>query len=156
MFAPKKILVPTDFSEFSDNALAEAVDIASQYNSIIYLLHVVGLVRQCSVDYCLSADMVEEIRSETIRSAQNMIRGQVERVGNEKKVEIVPDIREAASAYEEILQEQKAKGIDLIVIASHGKTGMLNYLMGSVADKVTKGATCPVYMVKSPKSGSGI
>jgi nucleotide-binding universal stress UspA family protein len=40
MFAPKNILVPTDFSEHSDRALKQAVDIASEHNSKIYLLHV--------------------------------------------------------------------------------------------------------------------
>jgi nucleotide-binding universal stress UspA family protein len=46
------------------------------------------------------------------------------------------------------LSEQKAKKIDLIVIASHGKTGFLKQLMGSVADKVVKGSKCPVIVVE--------
>jgi universal stress protein A len=151
MFAPKKILVPTDFSEFSDNALTEAIDIASQHDSTIYLLHVVGVVQQCSVDYCLPPDMVEDVRRETIRFAQEMIMKQVEKTANPGKVRIMTDVREASSAFDEILREQKSTDVDLIVIASHGKTGMLSHLFGSVADKVTKGASCPVYVVKRPK-----
>jgi nucleotide-binding universal stress UspA family protein len=51
--------------------------------------------------------------------------------------------------YEEILKDQMEKNIDLIVIASHGTTGLLNYFMGSVADKVTKGAKCPVLLLRN-------
>jgi universal stress protein A len=151
MFAPKKILVPTDFSEFSDNALAQAVDIAKQYKSTIYLLHVLGILRQCTYDYCMPADTLEEVRSESAKSAQEMMQKQVEKVGKKKEIEIVTDIREGVSTYEEILNEQKTRGVDLIVIASHGKTGLLHHLIGSVADKVTRGATCPVYLVRGPK-----
>jgi len=46
------------------------------------------------------------------------------------------------------LKEQQDKGIDLIVIASHGKTGLLKNLVGSVANKVIKGSKCPVMVVK--------
>jgi len=150
MFAPKKILVPTDFSEFSDNALAEAVDIARQYESTIYLLHVFGLVQQCFDNYCMSADILENLRREGLSYANEMIRQQIEKTGKTDKIDIVTDIIEGSPAYEEILNEQRAKGIDLIVIASHGKTGLLHHF-GSVADKVTRGATCPVYLVKGSK-----
>ncbi len=95
MFAPKKILVPTDFSEFSDNALAHAVDIAGQHKSTIYLLHVLGVLRQCASEYCLPADTFEDIRKESIRFAQEMIQKQVEKVGKTDGIEIITDVREA-------------------------------------------------------------
>ncbi len=151
MFAPKKILVPTDFSEFSDKALAHAVDIAKQHNSTIYLLHVIGLLRQCAADYCIPDDAMEVMRRESSRFAREMIAQQVEKVGKTDGVEIITDIREGAPTYEEILKEQRARDVDLIVIASHGKTGLLDHLMGSVADKVTRGATCPVFLIRGPK-----
>lgn len=80
-----------------------------------------------------------------------MIQQQVEKIGKPNGIEIVTDIREGIPVYEKILEEQKAKDIDLIVIASHGTTGLLHHLIGSVADKVTKSATCPVYLVRGPK-----
>jgi len=148
MFAPKKILVPTDFSEFSDNALAQAVDIARWQKSTIYLFHV--LVVQ-AYDYYIPGDILADIRRESIKAAREMIGKQVEKVGKPKDIEIVTDIREGIPVYEVILEEQKAKGIDLIIIASHGTTGLLHHLIGSVADKVTKSATCPVYLVRGLK-----
>lgn len=64
-----------------------------------------------------------------------------------KKVKVLFDIKKGMPA-ETILREEKAKKIDLIVIASHGKSGILKQLIGSVADKVVKGAKCPVVVVK--------
>ena len=148
MFAPKKILVPTDFSEFSDNALAQAVNIARWQKSTIYLFHV--LVIQ-SYSYYVPGKILEDIRRESLKAAHEMIRKQVKKIGKPNDIEIVTEIREGIPVYEEILQEQKAKDIDLIVIASHGTTGLLHHLIGSVADKVTKSATCPVYLVRGPK-----
>jgi nucleotide-binding universal stress UspA family protein len=148
MFAPKKILVPTDFSEFSDDALSDAIDIAAQYKAAIYLLHVLGVVQQCSVDYCLPYEAVEAVRGEAIQSAKNMMEKQIERVKKAGGIEIETDIVEGRSVSEEILHVQKTKDVDLIVIASHGRSGLLHHLLGSVADKVTRGATCPVYLVR--------
>jgi len=94
MFAPKNILVPTDFSEHSDRALAEAVDIARQHKARIYLLHVLGVVRQCVSDYCMPADLLEDVREEAMRSTREMIRSQIEKVGPPTDTEIIPDIGE--------------------------------------------------------------
>ncbi|MCK9197822.1 MAG: universal stress protein, partial [Syntrophales bacterium] len=68
-------------------------------------------------------------------------------IGEAKKLKIVFDVKNGNPA-EVILTEQQEKKIDLIVIASHGKTGLLKQLMGSVADKVVKGSKCPVIVVK--------
>ena len=54
MFAPKTILVPTDFSKFSDIALEHAVDIAKMQKATIELPHVIGIVQTCPVDYCIT------------------------------------------------------------------------------------------------------
>lgn len=148
MFAPKKILVSTDFSEFSDDALSDAIDIAAQYKAAIYLLHVLDVVQQCSVDYCLPFEAVEAVRREAIKSAKDMMERQIERVKKAGGIEIETDIVEGRSVSEEILHVQKTKDVDLIVIASHGRSGLLHHLLGSVADKVTRGATCPVYLVR--------
>jgi universal stress protein A len=150
MFGPKKILVPTDFSEFSDDALAEAIDIALQYDSTIYLMHIVALVYQCSVDYCLSGAAVDSIREAVMTSAQEMTDRQIEKVGKGKRVKIVTLIREASPVYQEIVREQMNNDIDLVVIASHGKSGVVGHVLGNVADRVMENATCPVYVIKRP------
>jgi nucleotide-binding universal stress UspA family protein len=73
--------------------------------------------------------------------------GGVKRVVKSKDVHIISEVQEGVP-YEEIVKEQKAKKVDLIVIASHGRTGLLSHLIGSVAEKVARSATCLVLLVR--------
>jgi len=148
MFAPKNILVPTDFSKYSDAALKKAIDIAIQHDTKIYLLHVIDeQIHQCAVDYCLSYEVVKQLEKESLKASKDKLKKEADAIVKAKKIKVVFDVKNGVPS-EVILSEQKAKKIDLIVIASHGKTGLLKQLMGSVADKVVKGAKCPVIVVK--------
>jgi nucleotide-binding universal stress UspA family protein len=144
MFAPKNILVPTDFSSASDKALKRAVDIASQHKSKIYVLHVVDEIMQCAVDYCLDISVVKQVEKQSLKFAQEKLRKMVKALP--KGIQVAVDIK-MGDTYETILKEQQRKRIDLIVIASRGKKGLIHHL-GSVADKVMRGAKCPVLLVK--------
>ncbi len=146
MFAPKSILVPTDFSGYSDKALKEAVDIAVQNKSKIYLLHVIDEIAQCSVDYCLDTAVVAQLEEQSRKFAEEKPQKEVAAIGASKDIEIVFDIRKGDAA-EVIVAEQKDKGIDLIVIASHGKKGILTRL-GSVYERVLREAKGHVMLVK--------
>jgi nucleotide-binding universal stress UspA family protein len=150
MFAPKKILVPTDFSVYSDNALKQAIDIAKQNKAKIYLFHAVDDgFQQCAVDYCIDEGSVQKILKDSIKNAKEKLQQESKKViDNNSSIEIVYDARRGIP-YEEILKEQEEKGIDLIIIASHGKTGILKNLLGSVVDKVIKRAKCQVLLVRS-------
>ncbi len=150
MFAPKKILVPTDFSAYADNALRQAIDIAKQNKAKIYLLHVIDDgFQQCAVDYCLNEGDVQKILKDSIKNAKDRLQQEAKKVtDNNSSIEIVYDARRGIS-YEEILKEQEEKGIDLIVIASHGKTGILKNMLGGVVDKVMKRSKCQVLLVRS-------
>ncbi len=149
MFAPKNILVPTDFSEYSDKALKQAVEIASTFKSKVYLLHVVDDgIQQCAGDYCLKYEVLEALKLEIQKASEEKLKKEANVIGKSSQVDIVFDVR-TGHPYEEILQEQEDKKIDLIVIASHGKTGLLKHLIGSVAEKVLRGAKCPVLLVKA-------
>jgi universal stress protein A len=150
MFAPKKILVPTDFSVYADNALKQAIDIAKQNKAKIYLFHVIDDgFQQCAVDYCLDEGAVQKIYKESIKNAKDKLQQEAKKVTDScSDIEIVYDTKRGIP-YEEILKEQEEKGIDLIVIASHGKTGILKNLLGGVVDKVMKRAKCQVLLVRS-------
>jgi universal stress protein A len=148
MFAPKKILVPTDFSEFSDAALKQAYDMAKVYKAKIYLLHVIGIIKTCALGYCFDEQTLDALDKKAIKVSEDMMQKQIKKVVKSKDVEIIPDVTKG-TPYQEILKEQKSKKIDLIVIASHGMTGILSHLMGSVAERVLRGAKCPVVLVKN-------
>jgi len=148
MFEPKKILVPTDFSEHSDKALKEALDIADKYNSKIYLLHVIDeQVQQCAADYCLTSADVEKLESDSVNRSSEMLKKEVSKFNNADAVEIEFDIKKG-DPFSEIVKEQKDKDIDLVVMSSFGKTGLKKYMIGSVADKVIRNSTAQVLMVK--------
>jgi len=150
MFAPKRILVPTDFSSYSDNALRHAIDMARQYHATVYLLHVIDEhIQQCAADYCLSDTVMTEIEHESMVTSNDKLHQQVTRVsGNSQDVEIIPYLKRGIP-FDEILKEQEEKTIDLIVIASHGRTGIRRILIGSVAEKITRNASCPVMLVRN-------
>jgi universal stress protein A len=148
MFEPKKILVPTDFSEHSDKALREALDIAEKFNAKIFLLHVIDQnIQQCVVDYCLPQETVDQLERESVTKSREMMQEEVTKAAPRRAVEINYDIQRGVP-YDVILKEQEDKGVDLIVIASHGKTGVMSHLMGSVADRVSERATSQVLIVK--------
>ena len=63
-------------------------------------------------------------------------------------IEITYDVKRGIP-YEEILKEQEEKNIDLIVMASHGKTGIIKNLMGSVVEKVIRRAKCPLLLIRN-------
>lgn len=148
MFTPKNILVPTDFSPLADLALKKAVDIAQQHKAKIFLLHVIDeKIVQCAADYCLSDDFVKQMQTQSLQQAKENLKKEAEAIAA-KKVTIVFDVQKGRPE-EVILQEQKAKDIDLIVIASHGRTGISKFLTGSVTERVVRGAACSVMVVKS-------
>jgi len=150
MFAPKKILVPTDFSVFADNALKQAIDIAKQNKSKIYLLHVIDDgFQQCAIDYCLDESIVQKVLKDSIKKATEKLQQEAKKINDDhSSIEIVYDAKRGIP-YEEIIKEQEEKGIDLIVIGSHGKTGILKNLLGGVVDKVIKRAKCQVLLVRN-------
>ena len=147
MAAMKKILVPTDFSKFSDNALKQAVEMAKQNKAKIYLLHVIGVVQTCAVDYCFDQQTIDALDKKSIESSEDMMQKQLKKVVNSRDVEIISYVIKG-TPYHEILKEQEDKKIDLIVIATHGRTGLISHLLGSVAEKVVRHAKCPVFLVR--------
>jgi universal stress protein A len=148
MFKPTKILVPTDFSEYSDKALQQALDIAKQHHSQVYLLHVIhSEIHRCHVDYCLSDEQIEQFKKQMADGAYEALKKQVDKFPESKEVEVAADVKQGAP-YEAILKEEQEKGIDLIVIAPRGRTGITKYHMGGIALNVLKGAKCPVLLAK--------
>jgi nucleotide-binding universal stress UspA family protein len=143
MLKPTKILVPTDFSEYSDKALKQGLDIAKQYGAKLYLLHVVKQIRRIVVDYPIPEEDIAAAQKRKVDNARITMQKQLDRFPQAKEVEIARNVREGYPS-EEILMEEAEKGVDLIVIASHGATGLAKYFIGSVARKVLIGAKAPV------------
>jgi universal stress protein A len=149
MLVPTKILVPTDFSKYSDKALNQAFDIAKQYNSKVYVLHVIHEKMIDRIDdYGITyPSYVKDMEMEMIMGARVKLQKEINKFPQAKELEVFIDVVSGNTA-EAILEEERSKGIDLIVIASLGRSGIAKYLIGSVARNVLKGAKCPVLLTK--------
>lgn len=148
MLMPTKILVPTDFSSYSDKALAQALDIAQEYKAQVYVLHVIPDKFGHSIDdYELTPESIRLMEKTMVKSARARLQREVAKFPQAKDVEIFQEVVQG-NPPEEILRLQTEKGIDLIVISSLGRTGLAKYFIGSVARTVLKGSTCPVLLTK--------
>ncbi|MBU4372615.1 MAG: universal stress protein [Proteobacteria bacterium] len=152
MFQPRKILVPTDFSEDSDLAFRMALSIAVKYQARIFLLHVISnTVQQSLSDYCLDQSIVARVLNESIVFSNEKLQEVIDKNQQSGDIKVIPDVRKG-QPYEEILKEASERKVDLIVIASHGKTGLQKYFIGSVTERVMKEAKCPVLLVRSQET----
>ncbi|OPY77230.1 MAG: hypothetical protein A4E65_02828 [Syntrophorhabdus sp. PtaU1.Bin153] len=147
MLVPTKILVPTDFSEYSDRALEQALDIAKQYRAKVYVLHVLVEELYHFEDLGNIADVWQRMEGSRLVMARQNLQNQLDKFPLSKEVEVFINVRQGIP-YDEILKEEKEKGIDLIVIAFLGRTGIAKYFIGSVARNVLKGSKCQVLLTK--------
>lgn len=155
MFDPRNILVPTDFSEDSDRAFRTALDIAGKGRSRVFLLHVISRTVLMSVsDYCIDQRTADRVLNQCIVYSNEKLRETLNRFPEIRDVKVIPDLRKG-QAHEEILSEASERKVDLIVIASHGKSGLKKYFIGSVAEKVMKEAKCPVLLIRNPERKEG-
>jgi len=147
MFNPNKILVATDFSGESDEALREAMDIAEKYNARIYLLHVLRDVEQCAVDSCLEESQVIAEKNKLFEQARIEMDREIHRIAGNRSVPISEDIR-FGNAAEEIFKEEREKGIDLVLLAPHAKRKHWWKVFPHLTDKVIRKSQVETMVVK--------
>ena len=141
-FKLRKILVPVDFSACSYKALQYALPFAREFNASIVLLHVVEPFIPVPE---MTAVNFEVIRKQTMSAAQSEMKKLRESIPADVAAEAV--ISEGNPYYEIGLATRKL-GIDLIIIATHGRTGLAHVFMGSTAERVVRHAECPVLTVR--------
>ncbi len=150
MIKIKNILMPTDFSALSLSVGEYAVNFAEQYSAKLHILHV--LEKTPPILTIHSLDLSEEKIIKTIdEDAQKKLENAVKKIGKNRNIEIVSVIRKGID-FEEILKYSEKTKIDLIVIATHGRTGLMHTLLGSVAEKVIRLSKIPVLVSKPIKN----
>jgi nucleotide-binding universal stress UspA family protein len=122
-----QILVATDFSDSADAAVGAAVQYARAFHARLHLLHIIS---------------AEEI------GVTQLLADAAARAGPDVPVIVAGTGGDPA---EEILRYATRQPIDLIVVGTHGRTGMSRVLLGSVAERVVRGARCPVLVVPVPR-----
>lgn len=141
----KNILLTTDFSKYSLSAADYAIDLAEKYNAKIYVINVIE--KKPPILVMRTLDLSEEKIDEIITSdAEKEMNSLLAELKAKTKMEIEPVIKKGLD-FEEIVDYAEKNPIDLIVMATHGKTGILRTLIGSVAEKVIRYSKKPVLVI---------
>lgn len=138
------ILFPTDFSEAADQAFESAVFLAEAHNAKLVVLHVVDQLHGFT-HYEILALTPMEIVERLVKHAHENMQALINRVKD--RVAATETVREGTT-WEVICDAAKEENIDIIVMASQGRTGLSHALIGSVAEKVARHASCPVLVVR--------
>ncbi|MDE0206927.1 MAG: universal stress protein [Candidatus Tectomicrobia bacterium] len=128
------ILVPMDFSAGSEQALTAATGLARQFRARLTLIHAAH-----------AADEFEMFRRMVEPAWQREMEARRKRV--EEAAVPVDTIMTRGVAAQTIVETARGKGVDLIVMGTHGRTGLRHMLIGSVAERVVRLAPCPVMVV---------
>jgi len=141
-----KLLVPTDFSEDSEQAARYAVELAKRFQAEVHCIHVVDIPADLlsTSDYYMtgpSEQFIDQIRVESKKNLDAFA------VKNLEGAQVQTAFLEG-SPFVEIIRYARDQQIDLVVIATHGRTGLKHVLFGSVAEKVVRKAPCPVLVVR--------
>ena len=140
----KKILCPTDFSESAEKAFEYAVFMATSHKAELVLLHVVDQLHGFT-HYEILALTPMEIAEKIAKRAHENLQDLIARV--EDSVTATKSVRQGRT-WVEICDAAAAEKADLIILGSHGRTGLSHVLIGSVAETVVRHATCPVLVVR--------
>ncbi len=145
-----KILVPIDFSDYSKSALKYAVNFIKQFNAELILIYVVEPVIY-PPDFSMGQIAIPSVDLEMDKRA-------VEELNKLAKKEIPSEIKvkslvKTGKPFIEIIETAAEEDIDLIIIATHGHTGVEHILFGSTAEKVVRKAPCPVLTLREPVKG---
>ena len=140
----QKILLPVDFSELSQKVVPYVITMADKLDAEVHIIFVVRQLENCRSIF-VSHLAVENFEMEIVLGAETKMDEFVEAffkgIIRPKTKILIGDI------VEEIIKYIKAKGIDLVIIGTHGRKGMDRIILGSIADRVIKSASVPVLSV---------
>jgi universal stress protein A len=142
----RHILAPTDFSDYSKKALSDAFELAQTFGATLSLLHVLEPSPYLG-EFTLPT-MGEELLGDLERQASAAL-AQVLPEAQQAKIEVTRAVA-IGSPSVKIVETVEAEHVDLIVMATHGRTGLSHLLIGSVAERVVRTAPCPVLTIRPP------
>ncbi|MBU1239280.1 universal stress protein [Myxococcota bacterium] len=144
--AINKILCPVDFSDNADHALQYALAFAQAHDAELTLIHAVENPVLVSLDYpVLPYGNVNDLA----KSAQHKLDEILVRIKQEHE-KVLSKVT-IGTPFIEIIQYARNHEVDMIVLGTHGKSGLAHVLMGSVSERVVRKAPCPVLTIKHPE-----
>lgn len=146
----KKILVPIDFSEYSKASLRYSCEFAKLFDANLFLIHVLEPVIY-PPDFSMGQISIPSLNTEVGERAkqelENLCKACIE--GDVRVTTIVKN----GKPFYEIIETAEEIDADLIIIATHGHSGVEHILFGSTAEKVVRKAPCPVLTTRTPIKG---
>jgi nucleotide-binding universal stress UspA family protein len=138
------VLVPIDFSPYAEQALDYAIALAQKLQARATLLHVIQppLVAGADMGVWPSPAFIEDLET-AITSDMEGYLARVTAAGLEGELVVVHGV-----PFQEILNTAKARQVDLIIMGTHGRTGLSHVFLGSVVEKVVRLAPCPVLVAR--------
>ena len=150
MITLKRVLLPTDFSSCSSKALTYAAALAQQFGAELHLLSVVEsaamVVPEPGFALLGPGESIQELMAQSERSLAEL------KLPAALTVPVVRAVRTGSPAAG-VLEYAKAAAIDLIVLGTHGRTGLMHVLLGSVAEQIVRKSPCPVLSVRPDAHG---
>jgi nucleotide-binding universal stress UspA family protein len=163
----QNILVPIDYSDDSQQALHWGASLAGKYGAKLLLLHVIPTaveeVYPEATGWLSPTPSYYEFRAPGIWTKRPLIIDRVDTAHTELRDFASKHLKDAVPAQvhiavgkpsEEILRVAREEGVDLIIMGTHGRTGVRHLLLGSVAEDVTRHAPCPVFTVHIKAPGA--
>ena len=138
-----RILVPTDGSTEGERAVAHALDLAAVHDAAVHAVHVVDTASYAGMPMEASWEGVGEL----LRGDAEEAVAAVEALAEETVVDVETAVVEGSPS-REIIRYAEGNGCDLVVMGTHGRGGIDRLLLGSVAEKVVRGAAVPVLTVR--------
>ena len=146
MVVLKNILVATDFSDPSTVALAYGRDLARSYSATLHVLHVVEDVTMRyspEIGFAIP-DLQKDLEKASWRDLEALITAD-----DRTTLKVVPVVETRVNVSNGVTDYAKANAIDLIIVGTHGRGAVKQFLMGSVAERVVRTAPCPVLAVRT-------
>jgi universal stress protein A len=136
----RHILAPTDFSAHAKQAVTSAFELAQKFRAKLSLLHVIE-VPEYAIEVALPLENLER----DARRELALLLPEAEAAHVAVTRLVAPGV-----PYQKILETATAESVDLIVMATHGRTGLGHLVLGSVAERVVRLAPCPVLTIRPP------
>jgi nucleotide-binding universal stress UspA family protein len=147
----RKVLFPTDFSELANHALPYAIKMSKIFDAELVMLHAVTLYEHDPNDPEHHFPSLQNYCTEVSEAAEDGFQVCVDLIGD-AGIKVKRSIVQGISPHAAILDYVREEGgIGLIVMSTHGRSGLKHVLLGSVAENVIRYASCPVLLVKQPE-----
>ncbi len=150
MFNVDNIIVPTDFSDYSDLALEKALDLAEACDAKIYLSHVVAESPDIFALDRFDKEGQKKIMKDLEKQSKEFFEKQLAKYPRAKNLDVETKVLRGIPS-KEILSLQKKINADMVVIATHGQTAFEEFLWGNTASKILRYSKSSVLVVRKPK-----